>query len=55
MGRNRHKEDSLWAYGVPQENNINYAWIKHIVSKLKPNGKAGFMLTNGSFSKSTKE
>lgn len=54
-GGNRLKEDSRWMYGVPPENNANYAWIEHIVSKLKPDGKAGFVLANGSLSTSTKE
>lgn len=54
-GGNRLKEDSRWTYGVPPENNANYAWIEHIVSKLKPDGKAGFVLANGSLSTSTKE
>ena len=32
----------------------NYAWIQHIISKLSPNGVAGFVLANGSMSTSTK-
>lgn len=41
------KDDSRWKYGVPPEGNANYAWIQHIVSKLAPDGKAGFVLANG--------
>lgn len=38
-----------WAdYGTPPESNANYAWILHILSKLKANkGIAGFLLANG--------
>lgn len=41
--------DARWAdYGVPPEGNANYAWILHILSKLKPHrGVAGFLLANG--------
>ena len=38
-----------WAdYGTPPESNANYAWILHILSKLKAGkGIAGFLLANG--------
>lgn len=36
------REDARWKYGVPPIRNANYAWIEHIISKLAPNGKAGF-------------
>lgn len=49
------REDSRWKYGVPPVNNANYAWIEHIISKLAPDGKAGFVLANGSLSTSNKE
>ena len=41
--------DARWAdYGLPPEGNANYAWILHILSKLKPQrGVAGFLLANG--------
>ena len=41
--------DPRWAdYGVPPESNANYAWILHILSKLKAgHGVAGFLLANG--------
>ncbi|QBO35783.1 SAM-dependent DNA methyltransferase [Periweissella cryptocerci] len=54
-GGDRLKEDARWTYGVPPENNANYAWIEHIVSKLTPDGKAAFVLANGALSTSTKE
>lgn len=52
-GGDKLKEDSRWKYGVPPEGNANYAWIEHIISKLAPDGKAGFVLANGALSTST--
>ena len=49
------REDARWKYGVPPVGNANYAWIEHIISKLAPDGKAGFVLANGALSTSTKE
>ena len=42
-------DDARWAdYGLPPEGNANYAWILHILSKLKAGkGIAGFLLANG--------
>jgi len=42
-------DDSRWAdYAVPPEGNANYAWILHMLSKLKAGkGVAGFLLANG--------
>lgn len=48
------KDDARWKYGVPPENNANYAWMEHIISKLTLDGKAGFVLANGSLSTSNK-
>lgn len=41
--------DARWAdYGTPPESNANYAWILHMLSKLKSEkGVAGFLLANG--------
>jgi type I restriction enzyme M protein len=41
--------DSRWkGYGNPPESNANYAWILHMLSKLKDgSGIAGFLLANG--------
>jgi len=41
--------DKRWAdYSVPPEGNANYAWILHMLSKLKAGkGVAGFLLANG--------
>jgi type I restriction enzyme M protein len=42
-------KDNRWAdYSVPPEGNANYAWILHMLSKLKAGkGVAGFLLANG--------
>jgi len=42
-------KDARWAdYAVPPEGNANYAWILHMLSKLKAGkGVAGFLLANG--------
>lgn len=54
-GQEKLLEDSRWKYGTPPKNNANYAWIQHMVSKLAPEGTAGFVLANGSMSTSTKD
>lgn len=42
-------DNSIWAdYDTPPEGNANYAWILHMLSKLKKGkGVAGFLLANG--------
>ncbi len=52
-GGNRLQDDVRWRYGIPPVNNANYAWIQHMLSKLAPNGIAGFVLANGSMSTNT--
>jgi len=49
-GGERLKEDVRWKYGIPPAGNANYAWLQHIVHHLKPNGRAGIVLSNGSMS-----
>ena len=43
------RDDARWAdYGLPPEGNANYAWILHMLSKLKAGkGVGGFLLANG--------
>jgi len=41
-------DDARWAYGVPPAGNANYAWIEHFVHHLAPDGRAGFVMANGS-------
>lgn len=46
----RNTDDPRWVYGVPPANNANYAWIQHVLYKLKSNGSAGVVMANGSMS-----
>jgi type I restriction enzyme M protein len=46
----RNEKDARWRFGVPPSGNANYAWIQHILSKLKPGGSAGVVMANGSMS-----
>ena len=46
----RSEEDPRWVYGVPPARNANYAWMQHIICKLKPQGMAGVVMANGSMS-----
>ena len=48
------RDDARWKYWVSPLGNANYAWVEHIISKLTPNGKAGFVLANWSLSTSNK-
>ena len=44
--------DPRWGYGTPPQGNANYAWLQHMLYHLKPNGRAGIVLANGSMSSS---
>lgn len=44
--------DSRWAYGTPPQGNANYAWLQHMLYHLKPSGRAGIVLANGSMASS---
>ncbi|MGI6703994.1 MAG: type I restriction-modification system subunit M [Clostridia bacterium] len=52
-GGERLADDARWKYGTPPAGNANYAWIQHMISKLAPDGIAGFVLANGSLSTNT--
>jgi type I restriction enzyme M protein len=41
-------KDARWAYGEPPDSNANYAWIQHFIHHLTPDGRAGFVMANGS-------
>jgi type I restriction enzyme M protein len=41
-------DDARWSYGTPPANNANYAWIQHFLHHLAPDGRAGFVMANGS-------
>jgi len=44
------RDDARWRYGLPPDNNANYAWIQHFIYHLSPVGRAGFVMANGSMS-----
>jgi type I restriction enzyme M protein len=44
--------DPRWVYGRPPQGNANYAWLQHMLYHLKPSGRAGIVLANGSMSSS---
>ena len=44
--------DPRWVYGDPPHGNANYAWLQHMLYHLKPTGRAGIVLSNGSMSSS---
>jgi len=46
----RRPDDARWRYGTPPAGNANFAWLQHIVSKLRETGSAGVVLSNGSLS-----
>lgn len=46
-------DDARWQYGTPPAGNANFAWVQHFLYHLAPNGKAGFVLANGSLSSNT--
>ena len=43
----KYREDVRWIYGAPSEGNANFAWFQHILWKLKPDGQAGVVMSNG--------
>ncbi|MBS7252242.1 MAG: type I restriction-modification system subunit M, partial [Candidatus Freyarchaeota archaeon] len=43
-------EDPRFKYGIPPDNNGNFAWIQHYIYHLAPNGKAGYVMANGALS-----
>ncbi|MBT4958422.1 MAG: N-6 DNA methylase, partial [Flavobacteriaceae bacterium] len=49
-GGEKYENDVRWKYGRPPIGNANYAWLQHILWKLKPNGMAGVVLANGALS-----
>ena len=49
----KYENDIRWKYGRPPVGNANYAWLQHMLWKLKPGGHAGIVLSNGSMSSNT--
>jgi len=49
-GGEKYESDPRWLYGRPPVGNANYAWLQHMLWKLRPGGEAGVVLANGSMS-----
>lgn len=45
-------DDARWKFGMPPDSNANYAWIQHFIHHLAPDGRAGFVMANGSLTSS---
>ena len=52
-GGEKYENDPRWQFGRPPAGNANYAWLQHILWKLRPGGSAGVVLANGSMSSNT--
>jgi type I restriction enzyme M protein len=52
-GGEKYENDPRWKYGRPPVGNANYAWLQHMLWKLKPGGQAGVVLANGSMTSNT--
>jgi type I restriction enzyme M protein len=52
-GGEKYENDIRWKYGRPPEGNANYAWLQHMLWKLKKGGQAGIVLSNGSMTSNT--
>jgi type I restriction enzyme M protein len=53
-GGNLLQDDPRWLFDAPPVNNANFAWVQHIIYHLANNGRAGFVLSNGSMSTNTR-
>lgn len=49
-GGEKYESDPRWQFGRPPVSNANYAWLQHMLWKLRPGGQAGVVLANGSMS-----
>ena len=47
-GGEKYEGDVRWQFGRPPAGNANYAWLQHMLWKLRPGGQAGVVLANGS-------
>ena len=52
-GGEKYDSDPRWVYGRPPAGNANFAWLQHMLWKLRPGGAAGVVLANGSMSSNT--
>ncbi len=48
------EDDPRWIFDTPPAGNANFAWVQHIIYHLSARGRAGFVLSNGSMSTSTR-
>ena len=46
-GGEKYESDLRWVYGRPPVGNANFAWLQHMLWKLRPGGQAGVVLANG--------
>jgi type I restriction enzyme M protein len=49
-GGEKYESDPRWKFGRPPVGNANYAWLQHMLWKLRPGGQTGVVLANGSMS-----
>lgn len=49
----RRTDDPRWRYGVPPVRNANYAWMQHVLSKLRVQGEAAVVMANGTMASNT--
>ncbi len=52
-GGEKYDSDTRWTFGRPPTGNANFAWLQHMLWKLRPGGEAGVVLANGSMSSNT--
>ncbi len=52
-GADQVADDSRWEFGTPPDGGANYAWIQHFIAHLGPDGRAGFVMANGSLTSNT--
>ncbi|WP_269609276.1 type I restriction-modification system subunit M [Prochlorococcus marinus] len=52
-GGEKYESNPRWVFGIPPVGNANFAWLQHILWKLRPGGQAGVVLANGSLSSNT--
>lgn len=53
-GANLLADDPRWLFDTPPAGNANFAWVQHMLYHLTANGRAGFVLSNGSMSTNTR-
>ena len=52
-GGEKYEDDPRWKHGRPPVGNANFAWLQHMLWKLRPGGQASVVLANGSMSSNT--